>query len=65
VPCEGGVPALGPEEARAYARQIPAWTLSASRIRRNFTLKDFRKALAWIFVLAKKIDELARADGLG
>jgi len=104
VPCEGGIAALSPDDARGYMSQIPAWSLDGSRIRRRFRLKDFRKALAWVnrvgmlaeeeghhpdfhltgwnqvelelwthaagglttndFVLAKKIDELARADGL-
>jgi 4a-hydroxytetrahydrobiopterin dehydratase len=47
VPCEGGVPKLTPAEAEAYLAAVPAWRLThdGSRIRRDFTLPDFRAAV--------------------
>ena len=104
VPCEGGESPLPMDEVREYLLAIPAWSLENARLHRRFTLKNFRKALAWInrvgmlaeeqghhpdfhltswnkvelelwthaaggltvndFVLARKIDDLARADEL-
>lgn len=104
VPCEGGIPAMERAEAELRVRQIPEWELDFPRISREFQLKDFRAALAWVnrvgmlaeeeghhpdfhitgwnhvelvlwthavgglslndFVLATKIDALARRDGL-
>lgn len=104
VPCEGGIPAMERAEAELRMQQIPEWELDFPRISREFQLKDFRAALAWVnrvgmlaeeeghhpdfhitgwnhvelvlwthavgglslndFVLATKIDALARRDGL-
>ena len=89
---------------RAYLADVPQWSHDPPRIRRNFRLKDFRAALAWVnrvgmlaeeeghhpdfhltgwnrvelvlwthaigglslndFVLARKIDALAKKDGI-
>lgn len=104
-PCEGGTPPLDEGAVQAHLRDVPRWIHDPPRIRRNFQLKDFRAALAWInrvgmlaeeeghhpdfhltgwnrvelvlwthaigglsvndFVLAHKIDGLARKDGTG
>lgn len=48
VPCEGGTPPLGPEEARALAIQTPEWTVHEKSIERTFKFKDFREAIAFI-----------------
>jgi len=47
VPCEGGVPKLTSAEAEAHLAAVPAWKLThdGTRIRRDFTLPDFRAAV--------------------
>jgi 4a-hydroxytetrahydrobiopterin dehydratase len=55
VPCEGGVPALTPAEARKYIGQLdPGWTLSedARGIRREFRFKDFFRTMSFVNALA-------------
>lgn len=47
-PCSAATPALGAVEAAAQLAHVPAWTLVDARLRRSFTLGDFRAALAWI-----------------
>ena len=103
-PCEGGVPALDAGAVQAHLVDAPHWKLDGKKIRRAFSMKDFRAALAWVnrvgmlaeeeahhpdfhitgwnrvelvlwtheidglsindFVLARKIDALAKKDGL-
>lgn len=46
-PCTGATPALSPAAAAAFQAHVPAWTLDHPRLRRTFTLPDFRAALAW------------------
>jgi 4a-hydroxytetrahydrobiopterin dehydratase len=45
--CEGGVPALSPQEAREHLPAVPEWKLSADgkSIRRQWRVKDFPAAL--------------------
>ena len=47
VPCEGGVPTLTRAEAEAHLAAVPTWRLThdGTRIRRDFTLPDFRAAV--------------------
>jgi 4a-hydroxytetrahydrobiopterin dehydratase len=47
LPCEGGVPALSPEQVRAYLPAVPQWRLTADgkRLRREWRVKDFATAL--------------------
>ena len=47
VPCEGGVPHYAPHEAAAQVQLLPLWQLTheGTRIRREFTLPDFRTAI--------------------
>jgi 4a-hydroxytetrahydrobiopterin dehydratase len=47
LPCEGGVPALSAAEATAQLAELPAWRLThdGARIRRDWTLPDFRTAI--------------------
>ena len=54
VPCEGGVPALTPAEAGAHLAALPAWRLThaGGRIRRDFTLPDFRAAVKLLNTIA-------------
>ncbi len=55
VPCEGGVAALTPVEARKYLAKLdPAWRLSddARQIRREFRFKDFFRTMSFVNALA-------------
>jgi 4a-hydroxytetrahydrobiopterin dehydratase len=61
TPCRGGFPPLDPEEAAAFQRQVPDWSLldGASRIERRFKFKNFAEAFAFVTRAA----ELAEAEG--
>ncbi len=61
VPCRGGVPPLGPDEAKRYLREAPGWALdgAVSRIERHFTFDGFAEALAFV----NRVGELAEAEG--
>lgn len=48
VPCARGTQPLELEEARAFLEYVPDWALDFPRLRRAFSLRDFRAALAWI-----------------
>jgi 4a-hydroxytetrahydrobiopterin dehydratase len=54
VPCEGGVPKFLPAEAEAHLAALPAWRLThdGGRIRRDFTLSDFRGAVKLLNTIA-------------
>jgi 4a-hydroxytetrahydrobiopterin dehydratase len=60
VPCEGGVPALKPEEVRDYLGGVPGWQLSGDgkSIRRDWRVKDFATALDFF----GRIGALAEAE---
>lgn len=47
VPCEGGVPKLSATEAEAQLAALPQWQLTheGTRIRRDWTLKNFRDCI--------------------
>jgi 4a-hydroxytetrahydrobiopterin dehydratase len=50
VPCRGGVPPLGEEEAGELLSQTSGWDLleHGKRIERTYKLKNFREALAFV-----------------
>jgi 4a-hydroxytetrahydrobiopterin dehydratase len=47
LPCEGGVPKYSRAEAEAQLAAVPDWQLThdATRIRRDWTLKNFRDGI--------------------
>ena len=61
VPCEGGVPALTLEEAKAQLSSTPEWSLTqdGQRIRREWTAKNFMAAIDFFNLVAA----LAEAEG--
>lgn len=61
VPCRGGVPALGEEEAGRLIAGAPGWTLEegATGIRREFRFRNFAEALEF----ARRVGEVAEAEG--
>lgn len=49
VPCEGGMPAMGPEEIARLAPQVPRWrVVDNARLERTFRFPDFAKALDFV-----------------
>jgi 4a-hydroxytetrahydrobiopterin dehydratase len=55
VPCEGGIPALSIDEARAQLRALSAdWSLAsdARSIRREFRFLDFYRTMSFVNALA-------------
>lgn len=62
VPCRGGVPTLTREEIAGLLPQVPAWQVEEKegilRLRREFTFKDFRRALDF----ALRVGELAERE---
>lgn len=61
VPCQGGIPPLSVEDARAMMDQVPGWTLSEAgdRLERHFEFKDFVSALDFV----NRLGALAEAEG--
>lgn len=50
VPCQGGVPPLGLEDAQSYLAQTPGWSLThdGTRLERRFSFKNFKAALDFV-----------------
>lgn len=61
VPCRGGIPPLGPEEARKLIGQVPEWKLNdaADRISRKFGFKTFKTAMKFV----NRVADLAEEEG--
>jgi 4a-hydroxytetrahydrobiopterin dehydratase len=61
LPCEGGVPALRPEEVRRLLALLPDWKLTtdSQRIRRDWRVKDFLTGLNFF----NRIGQLAEEEG--
>jgi 4a-hydroxytetrahydrobiopterin dehydratase len=57
-PCNERTPAVVGEEARRLHQEIPDWTLEEGRLVREWTLRDFRAALA----LANAIGDVAEVE---
>ncbi|MBI1833269.1 MAG: 4a-hydroxytetrahydrobiopterin dehydratase [Candidatus Andersenbacteria bacterium] len=61
-PCEGGIPPLTGQELTPWLKQIDqAWKLTEgeTKIRREFTFKDFVQTMAF----ANKVAEVAEKEG--
>jgi 4a-hydroxytetrahydrobiopterin dehydratase len=61
VPCRGGIPPLGFDEAEALHQQAPDWELldRATRIERTYRFKNFRDAFAFV----ERAAGLAESEG--
>ncbi len=60
VPCEGGEPPLTEEQENALKPQIPTWLLlrdTEHRLRKQFTLKNFKEAVSFVNRVAKVAEE--------
>jgi len=60
--CRAGAPLATPDEVSRYMQQLPHWKIveedGIRRLRRTFSFKDFRAALAF----SKKVGELAEEE---
>ena len=58
-PCEGGVPALTPEQVVTFLKEVPEWFTDDDNktIARAFTFADFQDAIVFINKVAKIAEE--------
>jgi 4a-hydroxytetrahydrobiopterin dehydratase len=61
VPCEGGVPALSPDQVQHLSTELPHWQLSpdGKRIRREWRVKNFTTALDFF----NRVGQIAEDEG--
>jgi 4a-hydroxytetrahydrobiopterin dehydratase len=61
VPCEGGIPRVSPDQARAFLADLPQWKQSGDgqRIRREWLVKDFPTALEFF----QRVGQIAEDEG--
>lgn len=59
-PCEGGIPALSPDQVREYLKSLSDWKLTADgkRVRREWRVKDFPTGLDFF----NRVGQLAEAE---
>lgn len=60
VPCQGGVPPLGPGDLARLQPEVPAWDVAhGRRLVREFRFRDFANALAFV----DRVGALAEEQG--
>ena len=59
VPCEGGVPKLGPIKISNLLTQVEGWEERGDKIRKTFQFPDFVRAMAFV----NRVAEIAQAEG--
>ncbi|MCC7369403.1 MAG: 4a-hydroxytetrahydrobiopterin dehydratase [Chloroflexi bacterium] len=60
APCEGGVPALTPEEISLLLLQVRGWrVIDGKKLTKTYTFSDFAKALAFV----NRAGTVAEAEG--
>jgi 4a-hydroxytetrahydrobiopterin dehydratase len=61
TPCQGGIPPLTEDEAKAYLSSTPGWELTdgATWVRRGFNFGNFVEALEFV----NKVGGIAEAEG--
>ena len=59
VPCEGGVPRIGPEEADRLLATLDGWERRQERLHKIFRFRDFREAMRFVAAMA----DLAESEG--
>lgn len=60
-PCEGGIPALSPEQVQTYIVETPEWFAdnSVTTIARTFHFNDFQDAILFV----NKVAQLSEREG--
>jgi 4a-hydroxytetrahydrobiopterin dehydratase len=59
IPCEGGVPRLAPDEVQRLLPQLDGWEVRDGRLRKTYTFRDFRQAMAFL----QRLADVAEAEG--
>lgn len=59
IPCEGGIPKLGPSEIDSMLKQVSGWDAREDRLYKTFTFKDFVAAMAFL----NRVADLAESEG--
>lgn len=59
VPCEGGMPPLPADRARALLAELDGWSLDGERLCRHLRFRDFPAALRFV----NAVGELAEREG--
>jgi 4a-hydroxytetrahydrobiopterin dehydratase len=61
VPCEGGIPRLGPKDVALLLPEVPGWTVvdDHRKITKRFTFRDFKETMSFLNRLA----DLAESEG--
>lgn len=57
VPCEGGVPRLGPDEAAALLASVDGWSIVGEKLVKHHRFRDFRAAMAFVNAIAEVAEE--------
>ena len=52
VPCEGGVPKLGPDRVNELLRELDGWTVREERLTKHHRFKDFAAAMRFVNAVA-------------
>jgi 4a-hydroxytetrahydrobiopterin dehydratase len=52
VPCEGGVPKLGPDRVNELLRELDGWTVREERLWKHHRFKDFAAAMRFVNAIA-------------
>jgi 4a-hydroxytetrahydrobiopterin dehydratase len=48
VPCEGGVPKLGPEAVQGLLQEVTGWSLTGEKIAKRLKFRDFAHLMAFV-----------------
>ena len=59
VPCEGGVPPLAPDEAKALLAQVSGWAIDADgkHLSKEMRFENFLAAMAFLNAVAKLAED--------
>ncbi len=54
IPCEGGIPAIKPEQAREMLTQLDGWSLNpaATELTRDFKFRNYYETMAFVNAVA-------------
>ena len=59
VPCEGGTPPLGKNDADKLLKEVPSWNLKSGHLCRHFEFKNFVEAMKFL----NKVADVAEKEG--
>ena len=51
-PCEGGVPALGPDEVSKLLKQVSGWTCAGNELSKTYQFKNYYQTMAFVNAVA-------------